>query len=160
MTDLTRYAELEERRRILTARVLELREKPNFTKKKKKEAERMEREHNQRYNDTVTELKQVMEELPFAKAAAELEKRAEEIAKPRDVERQLDNSVIYIDGDTALVLCTDGTIAYTLQPSGTASVGDLALADDLRDFSSLPAERQTELLSGYRKARERRAGQI
>lgn len=151
MTDLERYAELEQRRKILTDLAFEQKAKIAKLKEKKKikEAQAMEKE----YEKNLIELKAVMTELPLAEAAAERESIIIKATTPADVKPQQDNEIIYTSGEYALVLCTDGTIAYTVQPEGTVTVGDMAFEADLKDFILLPEEKQNELISGYRAAR-------
>ncbi len=154
MTDLENYASLEERRKQLTtltlaqkAELVELRKK-----KKYKEAEDLEKQ----YEDNLFALKNVMTELPLAKAAAEKERMANRDTVDSVANAQLDNEIIHIDGEYALVLCTDNTLAYTVQPEGTAEIGDPAFEADLKDFAKLSEDVQERLIAGYRKQREAR----
>ena len=148
MTDLERYAELERRRAALTELVVVQKKEILEFKKKKKHKEMLAME--KLYEKNLVELKGIMTELPLAEAAAERESIVLKKEIPLDTPPQRDNEIIYVSGEYALVLCTDGTIAYTLQPEGTVSVGDLAFEADLQEFVRLPEYKQNELINGYR----------
>lgn len=154
MTDLENYASLEERRKTLTSLVQRQKDEIVALKKKKKHKEALDLEN--KYEDNLLALKNIMVELPLAKAAADKEAAVSKLSAPKDASAQLDNEIIYISDKHALVLCADGSIAYTVQPAGTVEVGDLAFAADLKEFCSLPEDMQKELITGYRKAREAR----
>lgn len=151
MTELEYYKQLEQRRSELTA--LTLAQKDEIAKlrreKKMKEATDLEKKRE----ENLAELKRIMTELPVAKAAADKCSINSTASQPKDIKGQLDNEIVYVQGEYALVLCTDGTIAYTVQPEGTAEVGDLAFEADLKEFILLPEDVQSALISGYRSTR-------
>ncbi len=99
-------------------------------------------------------MKKLFDELPLEKDAAENEWITNRDTVDSVANAQLDNEIIHIDGEYALVLCTDNTLAYTVQPEGTAEIGDPAFAASLKDFANLPEDVQDRLITGYRKQRE------
>lgn len=152
MNNLNNYAELEERRRFLTNAAQNLKSEIADLKKKKKYKDVAEKEKE--LEKSLKELKDVMVELAYVKS--------KEVKKlntpPKDICEQLDNEVICSMNAYAVVMRSDGTLAYFVQPDNMAEVGDLALESDLEDFEKLPEYLQEEFMRIYRESRERNFG--
>jgi len=152
MNNLNNYAELEDRRRFLTNSAQTLKSEIAELKKKKKYKDVEEKEKE--LEKSLKELKDVMVELAYVKSK-EVKKLN---SSPKDIDKQLDNEVIYVEGVYALVMKADGTFAYTIQQEGTVKEGDLAFDADLHNFETRSIDLQRELLKRYRESRERKFG--
>lgn len=104
-----------------------------------------------------SELRDIMRRLEEEKAAAEREK-AERKRTAGESGAQLDNAVVYVEGEYSLVLRADGSAAYTVRQEGTAEIGETVFEADLRPLERLAPEIQRRLVDGY-LASEARGGQ-